>query len=125
MKTRGMGAGWIALGLAIAASLILMAPAAAQEKAWTLDLGVDYSSRYMFRGVPLLGDNEVITPHATFGVGGFSAYYYGYFGDVPADFTASGAEESYQEDDFGADYTFSIGEKFSLTLGGVSYMYSS
>ena len=122
----GAGAAF-GLTLAVLAALaaIAAAPAGAQEKAWSLDLGVDYSTHYMFRGVPLLGDNEVITPHVTFGVGGFSAYYYGYFGDIPADFTASGAEESYQEDDFGADYTFSIGEKFSLTLGGVSYMYSS
>ena len=122
MKLRNRIGGGI--GAALGVLVLAAAPAAAQEKAWSLDLGVDYSTHYLFRGVPLLGDNEVITPHATFAVGGFSAYYFGYFGDIPADFTASGQEESYQEADFGADYTFSFGETFSLAIGAVSYLYS-
>ena len=122
MKMRNLLGAVLVTGAAIAGAA---APGVAQEKAWSLDIGVDYSTHYMFRGVPLLGDNEVLTPHVTFGAGGFSAYYYGYVGDIPADFTASGNEETYREDDFGADYTFSIGEKFSLTLGAVAYQYSS
>lgn len=123
MTMRRWVMGAVALALALAAPT---APAMAQDdKAWSLDVGADYSTHYLFRGVPLLGDNEVLIPNATFTVGGFSAYYYGYRGDIPADFTLSGLETPYNEDDFGADYTFSIGEKFSLTLGGVAYMYSN
>ncbi|MEO8276358.1 MAG: hypothetical protein ABI639_09065 [Thermoanaerobaculia bacterium] len=111
------------LGLAVTG--LIASATFAQEKNWSLDVGADYSTRYMFRGVPLLGDNEVITPHATFSIGSFNAYYYGYLGDVPADFTASGHTASYHEDDFGADFTIPFSDKFGLTLGAVSYMYSN
>ena len=73
---------------AFGAFALISSPAIAQdEKAWSLDVGVDYASHYLFRGVPLLGDNEVLVPNATFSVGNFSVYYYGYRGDLPADFT--------------------------------------
>jgi len=113
--------------LALAAcALFALAPAAsAQEKSWSLDVSADYFDHYIFRGVPILGDNEVLVPHVTYSMGNFNAYYYGYFGDVPADFTFSGETASYHEDDFGADYTFALNEKFGLTVGIVSYMYSS
>lgn len=104
--------------------LVAVAPIAAQEKRWSFDVGADYSTHYLFRGVPLLGDNEVLIPNATFGVGGLSVYYYGYRGDLPPDFTLSGDTVSYSEDDFGIDYTFSLGNTFSLTLGAVQYLYS-
>jgi hypothetical protein len=114
------------LALALSAAIVLFPTAAtAQEKNWSLDVSVDYFDHYMFRGVPLLGDNEVLNPHVTYSMGNFNAYYYGYLGDVPADFTVSGETASYHEDDFGADYTFALGEKFGLTLGIVSYMYSN
>ncbi len=104
---------------------LFSSPAIAQdEKAWSLDVGVDYASHYLFRGVPLLGDNEVLVPNATFSVGNFSVYYYGYRGDLPADFTSSGSEVAYNEDDFGAEYTFALSESFGLTIGAVSYIYS-
>ena len=123
MKLQRAGFGILA---AFAAMVLFASAAIAQdEKSWSLDVGADYSTRYMFRGVPLLGDNEVLVPHATFSVGNFNLYYYGYVGDIPADFTASGNQVSYREDDFGADYTFALGEKFGLTLGAVSYMYSN
>jgi len=112
----------LALGAAIA---LFSTAATAQEKAWSLDVSVDYLDHYMFRGVPLLGDNEALSPHVTYSMGNFNAYYYGYYGDVPADFTYSGNTASYQEDDFGADYTFALGEKFGLTLGIVSYLYGN
>lgn len=114
------------IALALCAVIALSSGAVqAQEKNWSLDVSVDYFDHYMFRGVPLLGDNEVLVPHVTYTMGNFNAYYYGYYGDVPADFTYSGNQASYQEDDFGADYTFALGEKFGLTLGIVSYMYGS
>jgi hypothetical protein len=116
------------LALATIGAVVLASPSVAlaqDDKAWSLDVSVDYFDHYMFRGVPLLGDNEVLNPHVTYSMGNFNAYYYGYFGDIPADFTFSGNETSYHEDDLGADYTFALGEKFGLTVGIVSYMYSS
>lgn len=96
------------------------APAAPPEpeKSWSLDLGADYASRYLFRGVSLLGDKHVLDPHARFGVGNLAVYYYGYFGDIPD------TKDKYQEADFGADYTFALGEKVSLTVGAVTYQYN-
>lgn len=88
------------------------------EKSWALELGADYSSRYLFRGVSLLGDNGVIAPHARFGWGNLALYYYGYHGDIP------GFEDKYAEADFGVDYTFAFGDKVSFTLGGVTYQYN-
>lgn len=112
--------------LLLAAIAVLASAARAQdEKSWSLDVGVDYSTRYMFRGVPLLGDNEVLTPHATFSIKNFNLYYYGYYGDIPAAFTTSGNVVTYREEDFGADYTIPFTDKFGLTLGIVSYGYSS
>ncbi len=102
-----------------------MAQTAQGEKNWSVDVSVDYYDHYMFRGVPVLGDNEVLNPNVTFSSGNLNVYYYGYLGDIPADFTFSGEEASYHEDDFGADYTFALGEKSGLTVGIVSYMYSS
>jgi len=116
---------FMALAMFGAANFFSPAAMAQSEKNWSVDASVDYFDHYMFRGVPLLGDNEVLSPHVTFSVGNFNAYYYGYLGDIPADFTFSGNEASYREDDFGADYTFALGEKFGLTLGIVSYMYSN
>ena len=114
------------LALAAFGGVALFSSAAlAQEKAWSLDVSVDYATRYMFRGVPILGDNEALVPNATFSVGNFNAYYYGYRGDIPADFTSSGNEIAYNEDDFGADYTFALTDTFGLTVGGVWYMYSN
>ena len=113
------------LVLALAMTAAFPAVSQAQDKAWSLDISADYFDHYMFRGVPLLGDNEVLSPHVTYSMGNFNAYYYGYFGDVPADFTVSGETATYHEDDFGADYTLALGDKFGLTLGIVSYMYSN
>lgn len=112
--------------LALAAITFFASAVLAQdEKSWSLDVGADYSNHYLFRGVSVLGDNEVLVPHATFSSGNFNFYYYGYAGDIPADFTSSGNTVSYREDDFGADYTIALSEKFGLTLGAVSYMYSN
>lgn len=113
------------LALAACALLAFTPAASAQDKSWSLDVSADYFDHYLFRGVPILGDNEVLVPHVTYSMGNFNAYYYGYFGDVPADFTFSGETASYHEDDFGADYTLALGDKFGLTLGIVSYMYSN
>ena len=84
---------------------------AAPEKAWSLDLGAEYASRYLFRGVSLLGDKHLLDPHAHFGIGNFGVYYYGYFGEIPD------THDKYQEADFGADHTFSFGEKLHRRCG--------
>lgn len=118
---------WIGLGLLFGGVLAAgTSPVRAQEKNWTVELGVDYSTLYMFRGINLLGeDQEVLTPRVVATFGNFSAYYYGYMGKFDA-FDEDGnpaGEGDYGETDFGLDYTFSFGEKFSLTLGGVGYWY--
>jgi hypothetical protein len=119
---RWMGLGLVLLGVLGAGT----SPARAQEKNWAVELGVDYSTLYMFRGINLLGeDQEVLTPRVVATFGNFSAYYYGYMGNFDA-FDADGnpaGEGDYGETDFGLDYTFSFGEKFSLTVGGVGYWY--
>ena len=116
---------FLALATFAAAALLSSAALAQDEKNWSLDVSVDYASQYLFRGISLLGDNEALVPSATLTVGNFSFYYYGYRGDIPADFTFSGDKVAYNEDDFGADYTFSLTDSFGLTLGGVWYMYSN
>ena len=98
---------------------------AEEEKAWSLEFGLDYSTLYMFRGINLLGeDQEVWTPRVVYTYGGFSAWYYGYYGKFDQ-FDEDGepvSDGNYGEEDFGLDYTFEIG-KMSLTLGGLTYMY--
>jgi hypothetical protein len=112
----------LAIGVIALTSSVVLAQG---EKNWSLDVNVDYTDHYMFRGISLLGDNEALVPSVTYTLGNFSAYYYGYRGDIPADFTYSGRKVSYVEDDFGADYTFALGEKFGLTVGGVWYIYGN
>ncbi len=109
------------LGIVVALALMgaaIAAPSAAQEKNWSVEVGADYATRYLFRGVPLLGENEVIVPHAYFTFGNLGIYYDGYIGEIP-DF-----ESDYREDDFAIDYTFPLGENFGLTIGAVQYMYN-
>lgn len=102
-----------ALGVACAA------PAWAQdEKNWSLDVGVDYANKYLFRGLILTGDEKILIPHASLGIGNLSLGYYGYFGKI------EGFGSDYGETDFNLDYTFALGDKASLTLGGVTYLYN-
>lgn len=96
------------------------APLAAQsDKGWSLDVGADYASRYLFRGVALLGENEVVTPHAYFTFGNFGIYYDGYIGKIP-DF-----DTDYREDDVAIDYTFPVTDSFGFTVGAVKYLYNT
>lgn len=98
---------------------------AAEESAGSFTFGVDWASRYLFRGVALLDDEPVAIPYAKLGIGGFNLYYYGYFGEFPDSVhTLGGVRGDYQEADFGLDYTFDIG-KASITAGGVTYQYNS
>lgn len=116
---------WMALGLMLIAAV---APASAQdeEKSWSVEFGLDYSTLYMFRGLNLLGDDqEVFTPYASVGVGNWSIWYYGYMGKFDT-FDDDGnvvGDGDYNETDLGIDYTFAIGEKMELTVGGLVYLY--
>jgi hypothetical protein len=101
----------------LAAAGPVWAQADGEEKSWSFEAGVDRSSLYLFRGVDLLDGESVIVPHATWTVGGLAVSYYGYFGDLPGD-------SRYGENDLTLDYTFSLGDKASLTLGGLTYQFN-
>jgi len=100
---------------------------AQDEKSWSVEAGIDYSTLYMFRGLNLLGeDQEVWTPRLVVTAGNWSVWYYGYVGKFDR-FDDEGGQISdgdYAEHDFGLDYTFEIG-KMSLTLGGLTYLYTA
>lgn len=114
MRPQIVGWGFCALAVALAAA----GSVAAQEtgSGFELELGYEYSDVYLFRGVDLLEGEPTLTPRVIFGKSGFSAYYYGYYGDI-----GHGGPDL-EEHDFGADYTFSRG-RLELTLGAVAYTY--
>lgn len=87
------------------------------EKSWSFEAGVDQASIYLFRGVDLLDGESVIAPYAKWTLGGIAVSYYGYFGDLPGD-------SRYGENDLTLDYTFGLGDKTSLTLGGLTYQFN-
>ncbi|MFN7962233.1 MAG: hypothetical protein U0002_13270 [Thermoanaerobaculia bacterium] len=87
------------------------------EKSWSLGASVDRATIYLFRGSDLLGNEPVIFPSVRYGYGGLSLSYYGYFGDIK-----NGG--NYAEADFLVDYTFSLGDKVSVTLGGLTYQFN-
>lgn len=100
-------------------SAAVVAPVWAQdEKNWSFDAGVDYANKYLFRGLILTGDEEILIPHASLAVGNWTLGYYGYFGKI------GGFGSDYGETDFNLDYTFALGEKASLTVGAVTYLYN-
>jgi hypothetical protein len=110
----------VRLGLvALVLGLVVSTAVAAEEgeRAWGLDVGYDYSSIYLFRGVDLLDGEPVHVPRAVFTYGGLTAAYYGYIGK-----DGEGGPD-YEEHDFSLDYTFSIGDKLALTAGAVTYVY--
>ena len=93
--------------------------ATAPEKNWSVDVGADYFSEYIFRGVDLLHNNPVAEPHVFLKWNGFGVYYTGYYGDsgVPGN-------HFYGEQDFSGDYTVSfLKDQLSLTGGAYGYTY--
>jgi len=94
-------------------------PVPTPDRAWAFDAGAEYASRYLFRGVSLLGNQHVLSPHARFCLGHLAIYAYGYSGSIP-----DAAKDSYREVDLGADYTFWFGERVAMTLGAVTYQYN-
>ncbi len=108
------------IALVTIAILFAVSGAVAQEEAekdWSLDAGIEYSSIYLFRGSDLLDDEAVIWPWASWGWKGFKVAYYGYLGDLPGD-------DNYNEHDLSLDYTFSLGDKVSLTAGAITYQFN-
>jgi hypothetical protein len=102
------------------AALLLVPADRLAALSWSLDLGVEWADRYLFRGVILTGEDQaVLAANATLTVGKLSLWSYGYRGD----FDGENGEGDFREVDFGADYTFSRG-RFSLTLGAQTYLYT-
>ncbi|MEI6083094.1 MAG: TorF family putative porin [Verrucomicrobiota bacterium] len=97
------------------------AAAAAPEpaKEWSVAVGADYFSEYIFRGVDLLGNDPVFVPSVVGKWKGLTAYYYGYYGD-----SDSPNNTWYQEADIGADWTQTVLDgKLALTAGALYYLY--
>jgi hypothetical protein len=107
-----------ALGVALCLVALPVLAQDPEEKSWTLDAGADYATTYLFRGVDLLADENVLVPHAQWTWNDFALTYYGYFGDLPG-------SSRYAEGDLSLDKTFHLGEKAGLTLGAVTYQYNS
>ncbi len=110
--------GWI---LGLAASPVL---AQQDEKSWSLELGYDYASRYLFRGVDALDGEPVHQPRVVFKWSGFSASSYGYLGNLSDAQAASLSSDDYFEIETYVDYTWTLaGGKLSLTTGALFYTY--
>lgn len=111
---------------AVTMTALLAFPAHAQDgESWSLNVGVDYSSHHLFRGVSILGGNAVVDRHATLTLGNFNVYYNWFSGDIPATLTSSGRTVPYREDDFGAEYSIAAAHNISVTLGAIAYTFSS
>lgn len=116
MRPRTVGVYLCAVATALAGVCAVQAQEQETGLGFELELGYEYSNLYIFRGVDLLEGEATPTPRVIFGKGGFSAYYYGYYGDV-----GRGGPDL-EEHDFGADYTFTRG-RLDLTVGAVAYTY--
>ena len=89
-------------------------------KSWSVDVGADYFSEYIFRGVDLLNHNPVAEPHVYLKWNGFGVYYTGYYGDPSAP-----GHTFYEEQDFSGDYTVNfLKDQLSLTGGAYGYTYT-
>jgi|CXWL01.1.fsa_nt_gi hypothetical protein len=118
MKSVTIKKAGIALGLGLVALLGVAREAEAQdEKSWGLDVGIERSSKYLFRGLDLLAGEPVDWGHAYFSTHGFAAYWYGYKGDIGDN------GPNYFENDFGLDYTFGSDAAY-MTVGAVTYTYA-
>lgn len=93
------------------------AGSAGKSKDWKAEVGGDYFTEYIFRGVEVSNNRALFVPHVLFGWKWFSASYYGYYS--PVDLPGNG---SYYENDFSLDGTVALG-KFSLTGGAICYDY--
>lgn len=97
------------------------APTPPPTKDWSVTLGGDYYSEYIFRGVDLLKNNPVFVPSVIAKYKSVTAYYYGYYGYGK---DAVPGNKWYEETDLGADWTQTVLDgKLALTAGGLYYVY--
>lgn len=88
-------------------------------KDWSVTLGADWYSEYIFRGVDLLANDPVLVPSLIAKYKGFTASYYGYYGDSDAP-----GNRWYEETDLSIDYTQTLFDgKLALTGGALWYIY--
>jgi len=106
-----LGVAW--MGTTVRAGMAAEAP----SKNWKAEMGGDYFSEYIFRGVEVSNDRALFVPHAMAGWKWFTATYYGYYSHVNVP-----GNDSYYEQDFTLDGTVTSG-KFSLTGGAIYYDY--
>ena len=97
------------------------AAAPAPAKDWSVTIGQDYYSQYVFRGVTILDHNPIWVPSVVATYKNLTAYYYGYYGrgsdTVPNNTT-------YEEADFAADYHQGLlDDKLTVTAGMYGYIY--
>ena len=106
------------LKVCVLASMLGAAAVQAQEEeaGFSLEVGFDHSSRYIFRGVDLLEGRGTPVPRLSVSRGKLTGYYYGYISEI------GDAGPDYEEHDFGVEYAASAG-RLSLTLGSVAYTY--
>jgi hypothetical protein len=91
---------------------------AEEEKEWSVSAGFDLWSEYIFRGVRIADNDPLYSPSASFAWKGLSLWYWGGYGD------SEGPDDTYEENDFGADYTLTFfDDKLSITGGGLMYEY--
>lgn len=86
-------------------------------KDWKVEVGADYCSEYIFRGVDVSHNNPLAQDHLLVGYKGFTATYYGYYS--PVDVPGLGW---YTEHDYTLDYTITL-KKFTITAGALYYQY--
>jgi hypothetical protein len=97
------------------------APVPPPSKDWSVTVGVDYYSEYIFRGVDVLKNNPLALPSIIAEYKNVTGYYFGYFGDGD---DAKPGNDWYEENDFALDYTQPVlHEKLSLTVGAYGYTY--
>ena len=91
----------------------------AEEKEWSVTVGFDLWSEYIFRGVDLSGNDVMLNPSLSLSWKGFTAYYWGAYNDAD-----SGGNKWYEEADLGVEYSHSfLDEKLTLTGGYLYYWY--
>lgn len=103
-------------GLAVLAGLLAAAPARAGDPGLGLEVGCEYDSRYVFRGLDLLAGEPTPAARVALTRGGLAVYYYGYLSRV-----GDGGGD-YEEHDLGAEYTLRR-DRLSLVLGGIAYTF--
>jgi hypothetical protein len=99
----------------------LASAAPAPSKDWSVTIGQDYFSEYVFRGVTVIKHNPIYAPSAVATWKNLTAYYYGYFGTgsdtVPGN-------KWYEEDDFAADVHVGLfNDQLTTTAGMYGYVY--